>query len=422
MKKRKIVISCFFISFCLVKPFVEANPIDEIYDQISQVQHDASFEGLLKQEKQDQKLLLKLLNEILQATYEDIHIVKIERIAEDCISLNDYGMISENSLEQVFKSLQEKLNENKNFLNFVVFNETFFCKKMPLMKETFERLESQIKDISLRNKNAVIYVNFLKQEKETLPKEKILQIYTKTAKYKQEGSFVVNDMFNLDKIMGSYLESIKALVAENKEQEINVLSNFNKSYYGGQEMTCYYKTSYYTEVEDEFLKQDKFIYMMGDGKDHDIAKTPLSSALLRYVSTQICSDVLRQTRGVEFIENEDGFKSIYHIIVSNTIALPCPMFSMMVPSEKIIINVDSYDSFPGLFYRAFKTLYYLRQNGEYFCASLLKCRDSYEDDAKKARGENVIKPISSNEKIIFEEQDLSYAYKITDIKMGLNEK
>lgn len=147
-----------------------------------------------------------------------------------------------------------------------------------------------------------------------------------------------------------------------EEVTLDVISNVTFSYHSGVKMTDYYKISYYEEADHLLCSKEKIsqaiYYYLGDSKDHDLAKTPLSQALVRCISSQICSDLLRYTRGKDetFLENEQGYTSVFHLLLSNSFSIandvfPIKDFHRYFKTKKFIIHADSKEGNNGWIYR-----------------------------------------------------------------------
>ena len=346
-----------------------------------------------------------MFNEILQTQYEDINFITVERKYKNtygCANNNyeTYNVLDEKKINDIFYGLTGCLMKNNNFLNFVVFNESFFGKHRPLNTTEVDAIEKKIIDLSKNFENTIFYVNFLKIDKKRFLKKEVFEILKRTLFHlvEQSDTFIFGD----GKLLSIYLENLYIaifkeiqedfklistslynhyrlgenpitkeqieaclnnrvnLVDDNfwdEEVELDVISNVTFSYHNGLKMTDYYKTSYYEEA-DNLLKTPQTVYYLGDGKDHDLANTFLSKALVRCISNQICADILRYTRGKEetFLENEQGYTSVFHLLLSNSFSIkndifPIKDFHRYFKIKKFIIHADSKEGNNGWIYR-----------------------------------------------------------------------
>lgn len=137
---------------------------------------------------------------------------------------------------------------------------------------------------------------------------------------------------SLQDCIGSLNLVMKNSIHENIEYP--VLENISISFFRGQQLTLYRKSTYYNELKSGKLTDDRFpLFLFGNGVD--LVSSPVGNEfyglavdLQKKISTQICRDLMCEVRA------KDKQKRFLHIIQSNTIKLngheknlpPCDYF------------------------------------------------------------------------------------------------
>jgi len=167
----------------------------------------------------------------------------------------------------------------------VVFNEMFFGKNTPF---PLGMLEHEIKQLSSEYPTKVLHTNFLVNGVFPDNYREFADFHGFLNQYKgSKGKFEVTNTYtwrdrSYDAYFGSFFEM---------SFPIRTLENISKTYFCGQEISNYRKSTYKGE-NDEFLESGAF-YMFGNGRDEKARDTSEATAsiLLENLATEICYDL-----------------------------------------------------------------------------------------------------------------------------------
>lgn len=220
-----------------------------------------------------------------------------------------------------------------NTLKIVIFNEYFFQKIEPLQNTTnsepkLSDYEDAIKELTSKDKNLIIYANFLQHEdSDNLNRERIRMKQRKCL-----ATILGRSSYTDDQYVNSQINNLK------KDLK-GVFCNVTKSFCRGVCSTVYKKASYCWEWD--WGVAQGYVYEYGDGYDHPLNQNPVAANLVRVISTEICSDIAYGVRSANRWISPDILQtkpSSLHIIQSNRINPFLPKIKVNLPLDKLVIH------------------------------------------------------------------------------------
>ncbi|MCX7351753.1 MAG: hypothetical protein NTW22_00495, partial [Proteobacteria bacterium] len=155
----------------------------------------------------------------------------------------------------------------------VVFNEMFFGKNTPFPSGVLQR---EIDQLSSRHPNKIFHVNFLNS---AIVKPESCAAFLNTYKGR-------NALFDWEQV-GDYDRYFQSLPQYN--DLVPVLENISETFFQGNQLTYYRKSTYQTESDEDLQKE--IFYMFGNGRDANALHGEASAVLMDSLATEICYDL-----------------------------------------------------------------------------------------------------------------------------------
>lgn len=234
----------------------------------------------------------------------------------------------------------------------IVFNEMFFSKSTPLKSAEVESIK-EIFFKFLNSSNILLHANFLYEGKAILSRGQVNRMrgafdgtQVLPSNYPKALFCILNSSGTFDFSKNKTLADEYRQYLDNLDLSIKQNVLFNRSYifFMGNTIARYNKSTYCFESDNLLIsntntvKQNAYVYNIGDGKDHEISEQYklFSKSVIHTISSEICYDL---TLG---IRKENGWKndekeSKLHIYTSNTsLQNKSPNF----PTNKVVACVD----------------------------------------------------------------------------------
>ena len=144
-----------------------------------------------------------------------------------------------------------------------------------------------------------------------------------------------NTSFDSSIYINKYIHYLKNII-QNASQEYvheHVLENISCYFYNSNILMTYNKATYFNEIND--LEQSNYIYKFGIGIDFVQGCSSVANMLHDNVSTEICRNVIVETRKYDK-------KRRIHIVQSDYININD--YFNNLPKCKVLIHADSYNS------------------------------------------------------------------------------
>ena len=318
----------------------------------------------------------KLSDENIRTIFDMQHLL-FERHEEYIPGLlGDYNWQSveiQSALDKVYSDF-DTLAIIRNMPKLIVFSENFFGRHVVRQKQEFETL---LKQHTSRFEDTIFAINYLCAEQTDVPIAEVdrtiniiksscdsvnfihdyniniqqlsnfnhikkcfipkdfYDSYQKMCKILNKLIKTTNIIFESNTNAIEYIAYLKNIIQQTKTQSmfLYTLENITSYFYNSNILMRYNKATYFNEIND--LEQSNYIYKFGIGIDFVQECSLIANTLHDNVSTEICRDVIVETR-------KDDKKRHIHIVQSDYIRLN--KYFDNLPEYEVLVHADSYNS------------------------------------------------------------------------------
>lgn len=244
--------------------------------------------------------------------------------------------INYDSIEENLTKLVTKIGDLRGIGSLIIFNEMFFSKNAPLDPVDISKIQTHFINLSKLHKNVILVANFLEVYKENFSdiSKKMISIDAENELY-QNCSDKTDSFFAGAKEWREYFDIIRG----NNDLDLHRVQNVNNTYWNGDKISFYQKSSYKNEANNNLLRGH--LYDIGIGQDvlTDVnpSKFRMQKMICDRISSEICYDL---EIGMRKAFSSYPSTPKIHIVNSNILPIDTRCIKNLPDNDSIIFHVD----------------------------------------------------------------------------------